>query len=150
MSHHRCCAGIFACLLVMTMPAVAQQPLLPDQNPRYQESMHLYLISEDSLTAQEGTTRQQTYKAYQFMEAKAERREQRRQDRRERRRAWSWGAWDSWNYWDYPGYNYGYGYPGYGYGYHGYRHHYSYAPAYQWYNLATATTLALGTYMLFR
>ncbi|QOD67403.1 hypothetical protein HF324_00455 [Chitinophaga oryzae] len=149
-SKHRFRTGFIACLLVMAMPAMAQQKLLPDQNPRYMESMQLYLINEDSLTAREGTTVQQTYKAYQFMEAKMERKEQRRQDRRERRRAYAYGyGWgSSWDTWGYPAYTYGYGYPSYSFGHYG--HHRSYSPGFQWYDLATVTALAMGAYLLFR
>lgn len=144
--NHHFAAGIVAGLLIMAMPAMAQQKLLPDQNPRYQESMNLYLINEDSLTAREGETVQQTYKAYQFMEAKREWREQKRQARLERRAR----GWDSWGY---PGYSYGYGYPGYtyGYGYPAYGFgHYGHSSGFRWYDLATATALAMGTYLLFR
>ncbi|NML37896.1 hypothetical protein HHL17_11890 [Chitinophaga sp. G-6-1-13] len=147
--YHHFAAGIVACLLIMATPAMAQQQLLPDQNPRYQESMALYLINEDSLTAREGETVQKTYKAYQFMEAKREWREQKRQARLERRAR----GWDTWGY---PGYSYGYGYPGYsfGYGYPAYgfdhyRHHYG-RSSFDWHDLATATTLAMGAYWLFR
>ncbi|WP_212003054.1 hypothetical protein [Chitinophaga sp. HK235] len=147
--YHRFYAGIITCLLMGALPASAQ--LLPDQNPRYRESMNEYLVKEDSLTMQEGVTVQKTYKAYQYFEARQERREQRRQDRRERQRLYAASSWG----WGYPSYSYGYGYPSYsyGYGYPGYRHHrynYGCSSSFQWNDLATVTALAMGTYMLFR
>jgi len=66
--------------------ACAQQTgLAPDQNPRYQESQDRYLMVADSLTSQQGTTVQDTYKAYDWYEAKLERRAQRRNWRHEER-----------------------------------------------------------------
>ena len=60
--------------------AMAQQAaLLPDQNPRYQESARKYALVADSLTRQEGTTVQNTYKAYDWYTAREERRQQNRE-----------------------------------------------------------------------
>lgn len=60
--------------------ASAQQTaLLADQNPRYRESQAKYARGADSLTSLQGTTIQDTYKAYNWYEAKLERRRQNRE-----------------------------------------------------------------------
>ncbi len=61
------------------------QELAQDQNPNYRNSMHYYLSVADSLTKGEGTTFQDTYKAYDWFEAKQERKDQRRLWRHELR-----------------------------------------------------------------
>jgi hypothetical protein len=60
--------------------AMAQQAALaPDQNPRYHESANKYRLIADSLTRTQGTTVQNTYKAYDWYTAREERRQQNRQ-----------------------------------------------------------------------
>ncbi|MCP9752576.1 hypothetical protein [Ferruginibacter sp. HRS2-29] len=59
--------------------------LAPDQNPRYAESRDRYIKAQDQLLVNMNTTVQQTYKAYDWYEAKQERKLQRYNDRRERR-----------------------------------------------------------------
>lgn len=142
-------SGLGTCLcLLMVLAAQAQQYLQPDQNPRYMESMNVYLGKEDSLTRNEGTTVQQTYKAYQYYEAKREQKEQRRQWRQERRLAGNSLYWANYSY---PNYATGYSYPyRYGYGYTGYDHCNSYNYGFRWNDVATVTALALGAYILFR
>lgn len=82
--------------------------LAPDQNPRYESSRAKYMNAADSLTSTQGTTVQNTYKAYDWYEA----REERRKLRREQNYQNSW-LYPSVNY--YPAYNnWGYG----GLGYH--------------------------------
>lgn len=100
-----------------------EQTLSADQNPRYRESMEHYMSIADSLTANQGATVQDTYKAYDFYQARLERRAQRREWRQQ---AWLNGSWytpywgtgfgSSWgfnNYWS-PyrrnGWNLGFGY----------------------------------------
>lgn len=56
--------------------------LAPDQNPQYLQSQNKYIAMADSLTAWHATTLQNTYKAYDFFEAKAERKAERRDFRR--------------------------------------------------------------------
>lgn len=82
----------------------------PDQNPRYRESERRYARSADSLNRQHGTTIQNTYKAYDWYEAKQERRQQNRQWRHEERMngyydytpAWSvYGSYAPYNSWGY-------------------------------------------------
>lgn len=53
--------------------------LLKDQNPNYQESRAKYIELADSLTRNQGTTVQNTYKAYDWYEAREERRKLRRE-----------------------------------------------------------------------
>lgn len=52
---------------------------LKDQNPRYQESRAKYIELADSLNRDQGTTVQQTYKAYDWYEAREDRRKLRRE-----------------------------------------------------------------------
>ncbi|MBK7885038.1 MAG: hypothetical protein IPJ81_15590 [Chitinophagaceae bacterium] len=56
--------------------------LVADQNPQYMQSQNKYMAMADSLTAWHATTLQNTYKAYDFFEAKAERKAERRDFRR--------------------------------------------------------------------
>lgn len=53
----------------------------PDQNPNYQQSAQKYAQQKEALTAGQSTTQQETYKAYDWREAKAEQ-QQIRQNRR--------------------------------------------------------------------
>jgi len=62
-----------------------QTALLPDQNPRYMESQRKYAMGADSLNSLHGTTIQNTYKAYDWYEAKLERRRQNREWRHQER-----------------------------------------------------------------
>ncbi|BAV09912.1 hypothetical protein SAMN05421788_1011345 [Filimonas lacunae] len=57
------------------------QTTVPDQNPNYLESQEKYTWHKDSLLAGSNTTIQQTYKAYDFYQARLERRAQRRERR---------------------------------------------------------------------
>ena len=63
----------------------AQERFAPDQNPRYKESLNKYIKLADSLTKTQGTTLQETYKAYDWYEARLERRQQRRSWRQQNR-----------------------------------------------------------------
>ncbi|QKJ28787.1 hypothetical protein HQ865_03100 [Mucilaginibacter mali] len=56
-----------------------QRVLAADQNPRYMESQAKYARVADSLTTTQGTTIQDTYKAYDWYEARQERRQQNRE-----------------------------------------------------------------------
>ena len=71
---------MFLLLGIFTLKARGQE-VNPDQNPNYQKSMNRYLQKKDSLISGEGTTVQNTYKAYDWMELKKERRELRRERR---------------------------------------------------------------------
>ncbi|WP_127037288.1 hypothetical protein [Chitinophaga solisilvae] len=118
------------------MPVVAQERV-PDQNPRYMESYLHYAPLADSLNAFHATTLQQTYKAYNYFEAKAERKAQRREWRQQRRLqnirySPSWQYTSPWGYDDY-------------YYYRPYRRTASMFTSY-----LTATALAFGIYSLWR
>ncbi len=66
--------------------ASAQQAALaPDQNPRFHESANKYLHVADSVNRLQGTTAQNTYKAYDWYQAREERRQQRREWRHQER-----------------------------------------------------------------
>ncbi len=66
-------------LSALTKVNAQQNELVPDQNPRYKESQQRYIKAADSLTNTQGITVQQTYKAYDWYEARLERRQQRRE-----------------------------------------------------------------------
>ncbi|MES2457639.1 MAG: hypothetical protein V4594_18930 [Bacteroidota bacterium] len=88
-------------VFVLTATAYGQQAgLVTDQNPRYEISRAKYMNVADSLTSSQGTTVQNTYKAYDWYEAREERRKLRREAR----------AANAGNDWFYPSVNY---YPGY-------------------------------------
>ncbi|MES2275110.1 MAG: hypothetical protein V4592_03745 [Bacteroidota bacterium] len=101
-----------------TISASAQQLVLAqDQNPRYRESERKYARVADTLNSQHGTTIQDTYKAYDWYEARQERRQQNREWRHEERL--NGGYYDytpSWNV--YGSYAYPFRYGNYGYGNH--------------------------------
>lgn len=61
------------------------QELAPDQNPNYRSSMLQYVAVADSINAGQGTTLQDTYKAYDWYEAKQEKKALRKQYRHELR-----------------------------------------------------------------
>ncbi len=65
--------------------ATQAQELATDQNPNYKVSMDKYAGTQASLQTTNNTTIQDTYKAYDFSEAKAERQAERRIFRRDRR-----------------------------------------------------------------
>ena len=56
-----------------------QASLAPDQNPRNEEAFARYSMQSDSLTRTQGTTVQNTYKAYDWYESREERRKLRRE-----------------------------------------------------------------------
>lgn len=96
----------------------AQQiALAQDQNPRYVESQAKYIKAADTLNSLHGTTVQDTYKAYDWYEAKLERRRQNREWRHQERLNGyydytpSWGLYSSYSY---PYSNFGYGYGNWG------------------------------------
>ncbi|HKG05867.1 MAG TPA: hypothetical protein VKB19_05380 [Pedobacter sp.] len=70
----------FAAAFFATQASHAQQAsLIPDQNPAYENSHAKYMNIADSLTSTQGTTVQNTYKAYDWYEAREERRKLRRE-----------------------------------------------------------------------
>ena len=73
-------------IVTATIFANAQENnLVPDQNPDFKVSLDKYKGQQDKLMATMNTTVQDTYKAYDWYEAKQERKQQRVADRRERR-----------------------------------------------------------------
>ncbi|WP_316810492.1 hypothetical protein [Pedobacter heparinus] len=73
---------VWTCITVMVYASAgyAQKPdLVKDQNPRYQESRAKYIELADSLNRDQGSTVQQTYKAYDWYEAREEKRKLRRE-----------------------------------------------------------------------
>ncbi|MBS1636697.1 MAG: hypothetical protein JST26_12345 [Bacteroidetes bacterium] len=103
-------------LSLQAQTTTATATLLPDQNPNYQKSRDKYMAKSDELTANEGKTVQQTYKAIDDMQAKQERKDlaaQRRHERRmariqSRNRGYNNGRYYNPNY--YNGYSNPYGY----------------------------------------
>jgi hypothetical protein len=83
--------------------ATQAQELATDQNPNYKVSMDKYASTQVGLQATNNTTIQDTYKAYDFSEAKAARQAERRNFRRERRlfnsynNSWNNGWDNNWN-----------------------------------------------------
>lgn len=78
---------IFVTMLTVcaTISSFAQQQntLAPDQNPNYMVSQLKYTQQMDSLLSYSNTTVQDTYKAYDWREAREERRTERRLNRRQ-------------------------------------------------------------------
>lgn len=65
---------------VLSVKLHAQQSTLAtDQNPRHLKALAKYTLVSDSLSQTQGTTVQNTYKAYDWYEAREERRAQRRE-----------------------------------------------------------------------
>lgn len=84
----------------------ANTTLLPDQNPNYLLSQEKYTKFRDSLLVSSNTTIQDTYKAYDWYQAREERRMNRRQARWDRNRfgngwnvGWNNGFNNGWNNW---------------------------------------------------
>lgn len=91
----------------IAVSSFAQQPALADdQNPNFHISRDKYMQLKDSLLTVSNTTTQETYKAYDWFEAKAERRQERREQRRYNNsylpynNYWNSGYYPSYNYWD--------------------------------------------------
>ena len=77
-------------LLILSLVAFihtinAQEPLVPNQNPNYAISRAKYMNMSDSITAWQGTTTQDTYKAIDWMADRIEARQNRREFRRDLR-----------------------------------------------------------------
>lgn len=76
------------------------QDLVNDQNPNFSTSLNKYILVEDSLQSYMNTTVQQTYKAFDWYEAKQERRQNRintRQQIRINRSMNNFGFNNGWN-----------------------------------------------------
>lgn len=96
-----------------TVKAQQTTALVADQNPRYMESQAKYARVADTLNSLHGTTIQNTYKAYDWYEAKLERRRQNREWRHEERMngyndySPSWGLYSGYSYSPYLNYGWG-------------------------------------------
>lgn len=97
---------IFSLLLLNSffVSKAQEKVLTSDQNPNYKISQDKYLATQEKLSANMNTTVQETYKAYDWTEAKQEKKQQRIARRQERRLARI----------NNPGYN-GYNFNGYGF-----------------------------------
>lgn len=103
---------IFTLSILLGAYASMAQDLAPDQNPNYKVSMDKYAANQVSLQTTNNTTIQDTYKAYDWSTAKAERKAERRNFRRERilfnnyNNGWNNG-WNNngYNNWNNNGYN---------------------------------------------
>ncbi|WP_316841032.1 hypothetical protein [Pedobacter gandavensis] len=100
--------GCIASLVYSTMSYAQKSGLVHDQNPRYLESRAKYMYLADSLNLTQGSTVQNTYKAYDWYTA----REERRQTRRERNNSDWYSPYDYNGGYYYPSFNY---YPRFGY-----------------------------------
>jgi hypothetical protein len=115
-------------MLLTGFTGMAQNTLVQDQNPRYQESRDKYMSMSDSINTWHSTTYQDTYKAIDFLVDRREARAERRNFRREIRlaRAQNYRYYDDYNDYYYPqyrNYNNNYYRP---YGYRsGYRNNYN-------------------------
>ena len=76
-------SALFILALHINTAVKAQSQLLPDQNPDHAVSRSKYMAIADSVNQLHSTTLQQTYKAYDWYEAKMERRQNREAFRRE-------------------------------------------------------------------
>ncbi len=73
---------ITVCLATAAIAQESSQSLAPDQNPNFNVSRQKYMAIKDSLLTYANNTVQETYKAYDWYEAKLERKAQRRENRR--------------------------------------------------------------------
>jgi hypothetical protein len=97
-----------AALGLFIVSANAQTNLAPDQNPNYKVSMDKYMDNNATKVAAMNTTIQETYKAYDWREAKQQRVTDRRNLRRDRRmfnslnngwnNGWNNGLNNNWNF----------------------------------------------------
>lgn len=87
-------------LFSATASSAQDAALAPDQNPRYKESLDKYMASKSELQKTNNTTVQDTYKAYDWYQAKMDRRQDRINFRRQLRLS------RSFNYYPYDNYYY--------------------------------------------
>jgi hypothetical protein len=95
---------LIICFVSLTTSAQTSQ-LAPDQNPNYLISQQKYMQYKDSLQSTMNTTVQQTYKAYDWYQAKLERKQNRIENRNQRRLYSSYNNTGYYNTYDYYGYN---------------------------------------------
>jgi hypothetical protein len=105
-------AGLLAGSFYASSANAQQSTLSPDQNPRYKESERKYARVADTLNSEHGTTIQNTYKAYDWYEARQERRQQNREWRQSNSYYDYTPSWNLYGGYSYPyifNRNYGYG-----------------------------------------
>lgn len=108
-------SGLLVGSLYAGTASAQQAALVSDQNPRYRESQDRYMKVADSVNSQQGTTVQNTYKAYDWYEAKLERRRQNREWRHQERlyngysNDFSFGFSGNYGYRPYNNYGYNFG-----------------------------------------
>lgn len=113
-------AGCIASFAYATIGYAQKPELVEDQNPRYQESRAKYIELADSLTQTQGTTVQNTYKAYDWYTAREERRALRRA--RNYDNSWYNSNYYGNSYYPYGGLSLGIGFGNYGYDNWGWGH----------------------------
>ncbi len=112
---------------------------VPDQNPNYKISADKYDSLSAELLQNQGETIQDTYKAYDWTEHKAEKKQARIDRRQELRLArWDGGGFYQPYYYDQMGYNYNYGY-----------NNRSYRPNYLVNDILGTALLGAGIYSIF-
>ena len=95
---------LFYVFLLLGFSVQAQDnSLAPDQNPNYKTSLAKYTGNQEQLQSAMNTTVQNTYKAYDWYEAKQERKQQRIQFRQQRALA-RINSFNNFNYGYYPSY----------------------------------------------
>jgi hypothetical protein len=126
-------------LISITNKTSAQNQLVTDQNPRYEESRSKYMTMSDSINTWHSTTSQETYRAIDYLADKAEAREQRKAFRRELRleRARNGYGWYN-DYSYYPAVRNGYYNNGYNYHYNSSFYSRPYRSNYLWNSLPLA------------
>lgn len=110
-------AGLLVGCFYASGASAQQTQLVQDQNPRYRESERKYARVADTLNDLHGTTIQNTYKAYDWYEARQERRQQNREWRHQERLNGSY--YDDYftpSFGLYNNYSYPFGYGNYGFG----------------------------------
>jgi hypothetical protein len=114
-------------LLASALGITASAQTVPDQNPQFAVSRDQYMKMSDSITRWHATTLQNTYKAYDWYEAKIERRDSRRENRQAIRLARA----QRYSYYDPYGYQQPYNYDPYYYSPR-YRSSHSYRHGWRW------------------
>lgn len=109
-------------VVLMASTSIQAQTQNPDQNPNYQQSRDKYMTQTDEYSQKQGTTEQDTYKAYDWTEHK----EEVKQDRIDRRQDRRLAKYQSRRYYYHPHPYYNNGYYNNGYNYNGYNGYYNY------------------------
>lgn len=76
---------LLSLMFTLATAALFAQPEVPNQNPNFRISRTRYMAAKDSLLSTQGTTLQNTYKAYDWMQLRQDRKDIRFQNRQQRR-----------------------------------------------------------------